>query len=73
MSISLETMLQLSIIMPVLAVVGIVATGRKPDLREGVTISTSLVLLYFVIQLYQALSKVKASACNGGRFYRVYS
>jgi len=57
MSISLETMLQLSIIMPVLAVVGIVATGRKPDLREGVTISTSLVLLYFVIQLYQGLKQ----------------
>ena len=57
MSISLETMLQLSIIMPVLAVVGIVATGRKPDLREGVTISTSLVLLYFVIQLYQGIKQ----------------
>jgi len=57
MSLSLETMLQLSIIMPVLAVLGIVATGHKPNLREGVTISTSLVLLYFVIQLYQGIKQ----------------
>jgi len=57
MSISLETMLQLTIILPVLAVVGIVATGHKPNLREGVTISTSLVLLYFVVQLYQGLKQ----------------
>ena len=55
MSISLESMLQLSIVMPVLAVIGIVATGSKPNLREGVTISTSLLLLYFVIQLYQGV------------------
>jgi len=57
MSISLEIMLQLSIIMPMLAVVGIVATGHKPNLREGVTISISLVLLYFVIQLYQGIKQ----------------
>jgi len=57
MSISLETILQLSIILPMFAVVGIVATGRKPDLREGVTISTSLVLLYFVIKLYQGIKQ----------------
>ena len=55
MSLSLETMLQLSIILPLLATIGIVATGHKPDLREGVTIGTSLVLLYFVISLYQGL------------------
>ena len=57
MSLSLQTMLQLSIILPMLAVVGIVLTGRKPDLREGVTISTSLVLLYFVIKLYQGIKQ----------------
>ena len=56
MSMSLETMLQLSIIMPVLATLAIVATGRKPNLREAVTITTSLVLLYFVINLYQGLN-----------------
>ena len=57
MSISLESMLQLSVVMPVLAVIGIVATGSKPNLREGVTISTSLLLLYFVIQLYQGVKQ----------------
>jgi len=55
MSMSLETMLQLSIILPLLATIGIVATGRNPNLRESVTITTSLVLLYFVINLYQGL------------------
>ena len=57
MNLSLETMLQLSIIMPLLATVGIVTTGRKPNLREAVTISTSLVLLYFVINLYHGLDR----------------
>ena len=57
MSLSLEFMLQLSILLPLLAVVGIVATGSKPNLREAVTIGTSLVLLYFVIQLYQGVQQ----------------
>ena len=52
MNLSLEFMLQLSIILPLLATVGIVATGHKPNLREGVTITTSVVLLYFVMNLY---------------------
>ncbi len=55
MNLSLETMLQLSIILPVLATLGIIATGRKPNLREGVTIATSLVLLYFVFKLYKGI------------------
>jgi len=57
MNLSLELMLQLSIILPLLAVVGIVATGSKPNLREAVTIGTSLVLLYFVINLYQGTQR----------------
>lgn len=57
MNLSLETMLQLSIILPLLATIGIVATGHKPNLREGVTIGTSLVLLYLVINLYQGLKQ----------------
>ena len=55
MSISLEVMLQLSIILPLLATVAIAATGRNPNLREGVTIVTSLALLYCVINLYFGL------------------
>ena len=57
MSLSLESMLQLSIILPILATLGIVAAGRHPNLREAVTIGTSLVLLYFVINLYQGLQQ----------------
>jgi len=57
MSMALESMLQLSIILPLLATLGIVATRRKPDLREAVTIVTSLLLLYFVINLYQGLKQ----------------
>ncbi|MCH7880079.1 MAG: monovalent cation/H+ antiporter subunit D family protein [Proteobacteria bacterium] len=57
MNLSLESMLQLAIILPLLATVGIVATGRKPNLREGVTIVTCLALLYLVINLYQGLNR----------------
>ncbi len=57
MSISLESMLQLCIILPLLTTVGIVATGRNPNLREGVSISASLVVLYFVINLYYGLER----------------
>jgi len=52
-NITLESMLNLSIIMPLLAAAGIVTTGRNANLREAVTIVTSLVLLFLVINLYQ--------------------
>ena len=57
MILSLEAMLQLSIVLPLLATVGIVAAGRQPNLREAVTIGTSLVLFYFVIKLYRGLEQ----------------
>lgn len=66
MSMSLETMLQLSIIFPLLATIGIVVTGHKPNLREGVTIGTSLVLLYFVINLYQGLKQGASISVHWG-------
>ena len=56
-SLSLEAMLQLSIILPMIATLVIVATGRKPDLREAVTIITCLVQLYFVVNLYQGIKQ----------------
>jgi len=56
-SLPLETMLQLCITLPLFATVGIVVTGRNPNLREAVTISTSLVVFYFVIQLYFGLDQ----------------
>ncbi|MFT5665614.1 MAG: multicomponent Na+:H+ antiporter subunit D, partial [Gammaproteobacteria bacterium] len=57
MNFSLESMLQLSILLPIFATVGIVAARNKPNLREAVTISTSLVVFYFVIELYHGLSQ----------------
>lgn len=57
MSISLESMLHLCIILPLLATAGIVVTGRNPNLREAVTIGTGLVVFYFVMQLYYGLDR----------------
>jgi len=48
-------MLQLSILLPLVATLLIATTGSKPNLREFVSIGTSLVLLYFVSKLYQGL------------------
>lgn len=55
MMLSLEQMLQLSILLPLLATLGIVATDRKPNLREGLTITTALLVLYFVVRLCQGV------------------
>ena len=59
MNMTLETMLQLSIILPLLATAGIAVTRHKPNLREAVSITTSAVLFYFVINLYQGLQQGK--------------
>ncbi|WOH37035.1 monovalent cation/H+ antiporter subunit D family protein [Thalassotalea fonticola] len=56
MKLSLELMLQLSIIVPLLTPLIIVAAGNKPNLREAVTITSSLILVYLVVNLYQGLS-----------------
>lgn len=55
MNISLETMLLLSMALPLVAIIGIVGLGHKPNWREAVTISTSLALIYLVVHLYQGL------------------
>lgn len=55
MNLSLALMLQLSILVPLMATLVIIATGNKPNLREGVTITTCLVLIYLVVNLYQGL------------------
>lgn len=57
MNLTPEIMLQLSIILPLLAVIGIVATGSKPNLRESVTIAIALVLFYLVTSLYFGLKQ----------------
>ncbi|WP_394388927.1 monovalent cation/H+ antiporter subunit D family protein [Shewanella woodyi] len=56
MNLSLALMLQLTILLPLLATFAIAVTGQKPNLREAVTISTSLAVLYCVVNLYQALN-----------------
>lgn len=56
MNLSLELLLQLTIILPLIATLAILATGKHPNLREAVTISISLAVLYCVINLYQGLS-----------------
>jgi len=60
MNLSLELMLQLCIIMPLLATLAIVASGRHPNIREGVTIATCLALIFLVVSLYQGLSSGKS-------------
>jgi multicomponent Na+:H+ antiporter subunit D len=56
MNLSLELMLQLVIIIPLLATLAIAVTGKYPNLRESVTIAASLALIFLVINLYQGLS-----------------
>ncbi len=66
MNISLETMLQLCIILPLLGALGIAATGRNPNLREGITISTGLAVLYLVINLYLGLKAGESISVHWG-------
>jgi multicomponent Na+:H+ antiporter subunit D len=48
-------MLQLSIVIPLVATFGIIVTGKNPNIREAVTITASIILLYIVITLYQSI------------------
>ncbi|MGB1263056.1 MAG: monovalent cation/H+ antiporter subunit D family protein [Cognaticolwellia sp.] len=56
MTFSLELMLQLSIAIPLLTTLGIIFTGKKANLREAVTITASIILLYIVFSLYQSIN-----------------
>lgn len=56
MNLSAELMLQLSIVIPLLSSLVIIAAGHYPNLREGITITTCLILIYLVFNLYQGLS-----------------
>lgn len=55
MSLSLDLMLQLAIVLPLLSTFAIIAARSFPNLREGVTIATCLILIYFVVNLYQGI------------------
>jgi multicomponent Na+:H+ antiporter subunit D len=56
MNLSLELMLQLAIVIPFLAAFAIVVSGHNRNLREGVTITACIFLIYLVVNLYQGLS-----------------
>ncbi|MCW8831698.1 MAG: monovalent cation/H+ antiporter subunit D family protein [Colwellia sp.] len=60
MSLSLEVILQLAILLPLVSTFVIVATGKSPNLRESVTITTCVLLIFLVVNLYQGLSAGKS-------------
>ncbi|MFT5225786.1 MAG: multicomponent Na+:H+ antiporter subunit D [Polaribacter sp.] len=55
MILSLETLLQLCILSPMLATIGIVVLRRHQNLREAVSIFTSLFVFYSVVSIYLGL------------------
>lgn len=55
MSLSLTLMLQLAIIIPFMAPIAIIATRHNQNLREAVTLSTCVGLIYLVVNLYQGV------------------
>ena len=67
MNFSVETMLQLSILLPIVSTAGVVAAGKMPNLREAVSIGTGLVLFYFVTRLYQALEQEQTISVQWGQ------
>lgn len=56
MSLSLEMMLQLVITIPFLTTPAIFFSRHKPNLRDGVSIAASLLLIYLTANLYQGLT-----------------
>ncbi len=52
MPFSPEIMLLLTILIPAFAVIGILAADHSPNLREGITISASVILICLVSSLY---------------------
>ncbi len=53
MNLSTELLLLLIMLVPALAVIGIILTGRSPNLREGVTLAAGLIVLALAIGIYQ--------------------
>ena len=67
MNLSLEMMLQWSIILPLLTTFGIIAANRHPNLREGVTIGSGLLLFYFILSLYSGLKSGQSIELHWGQ------
>ncbi|MDC1340222.1 proton-conducting transporter membrane subunit [Oceanospirillaceae bacterium] len=55
MNLSLATLLQLCILLPIFATLGIVALRRHQNLREAVSIGTSVLVFYAVVSIYLGL------------------
>lgn len=55
MNVSMTLILQLCIVLPALATLAILVTGRKPNVRETVTLCFGVMLLYCVIILYRGV------------------
>jgi multicomponent Na+:H+ antiporter subunit D len=57
MQFSPELMMLLTLLVPAIAVLGISAADRSPNLREGVTITASLIVIFLVSSLYFRVSQ----------------
>jgi multicomponent Na+:H+ antiporter subunit D len=55
MPFSPESMLLMTMVVPALAVIGILAAHRSPNLREGITLTASIILICLVSSLYSHL------------------
>ncbi|PHR80698.1 MAG: cation:proton antiporter [Colwellia sp.] len=55
MNFSLELMLQLTITVPLITILGIIFARNHPNIRETITIIASMLLLYIVVNLYKSL------------------
>lgn len=65
MQLSPEILLLLTMLVPAFAVIGIIAAGRYPNLREGVTIVASISLIYLVSSLYTLVKNGASVSLNG--------
>jgi len=57
-----EQMLVLTMVVPIVAVLGIVVVGRFPNIREGVSITAGLIVIYLVSSLYVLLKNGESIA-----------
>ncbi|MBV1883004.1 MAG: monovalent cation/H+ antiporter subunit D family protein [Pseudomonadales bacterium] len=63
-NLALEVQLQLCILLPLLAIPGIIATRRSPNIRDAISLCTSLLVLSLVFSLYLALDRGEIIAAH---------
>ncbi|BDD88149.1 monovalent cation/H+ antiporter subunit D family protein [Desulfofustis limnaeus] len=69
MQASPENMLLLTILVPAVAVFGIILTGKMPNLRESVSIAAGLILFNLVIGLYRLTASGVPVAYDGPELF----